>query len=326
MTREKVKVLYIAAMGRSGSTILGNVLGEAPGIFSAGEVHNLWRRGLGMGHVCGCGHPVPNCTLWSAVVGDAYRAGGRSVDLADVMAWKSGSVRRRHLIRLLSARRLEDLGRDANLYGSALSALYRSLAHRTGAGLIVDSSKWPSAAALLRLLPDIDAHVVHLIRDPRGVAYSRSVQKQNGSRAMRVASPGSIARAWSIRNLMIEAVRRRYPGDRFLRVRYEDFAADPQGVSKEILRMAQAHDAKVPIDEAGSIRLHRNHNVAGNPGRFEVGPIIVRPDERWKTQMTERAAGVSTAFSLPLLHRYGYPVRPSLNRTRRDEARLAPRL
>lgn len=45
MTAE-VKVLYIAGWGRSGSTILDNVLGQVEGFFSGGELSYLWERGL----------------------------------------------------------------------------------------------------------------------------------------------------------------------------------------------------------------------------------------------------------------------------------------
>ena len=39
-------VLYIAGTGRSGSTVLANILGEVEGVFTAGEVRYLWQRGL----------------------------------------------------------------------------------------------------------------------------------------------------------------------------------------------------------------------------------------------------------------------------------------
>ena len=41
-----VRVLYIAGSGRSGSTILDRTLGQVDGFFSAGELCNLWGRGL----------------------------------------------------------------------------------------------------------------------------------------------------------------------------------------------------------------------------------------------------------------------------------------
>ena len=38
----KSKVLYIAGWGRSGTTILGNILGQVEGMFSVGEIRFLW--------------------------------------------------------------------------------------------------------------------------------------------------------------------------------------------------------------------------------------------------------------------------------------------
>ena len=40
------RVLYILGWGRSGSTVLGNILGEVDGFFCAGELHYLWERRL----------------------------------------------------------------------------------------------------------------------------------------------------------------------------------------------------------------------------------------------------------------------------------------
>ena len=42
METSKVKVLYVMGHGGSGSTILGNVLGELNGFFHAGELDTLW--------------------------------------------------------------------------------------------------------------------------------------------------------------------------------------------------------------------------------------------------------------------------------------------
>ena len=39
-------VLYVAGAGRSGSTLLDNLLGQIPGFFSAGELRYVWERGL----------------------------------------------------------------------------------------------------------------------------------------------------------------------------------------------------------------------------------------------------------------------------------------
>ena len=40
------RILYITGWLRSGSTVLGNVLGELPGVLHVGELHYLWRNGI----------------------------------------------------------------------------------------------------------------------------------------------------------------------------------------------------------------------------------------------------------------------------------------
>ena len=65
------RVLYIAGTGRSGSTLLANILGEVDGVFAAGEVRYLWQRGLTERRLCGCGVPVRECPVWSRVLAEA---------------------------------------------------------------------------------------------------------------------------------------------------------------------------------------------------------------------------------------------------------------
>ena len=56
MSGASVKVVCIIGWCRNGSTILGNVLGEVPGFFHAGELHFLWKNAAGKGanQSCGC--------------------------------------------------------------------------------------------------------------------------------------------------------------------------------------------------------------------------------------------------------------------------------
>ena len=46
MTEARATVLYIGGMGRSGSTLVDRVLGQAPGVCSVGELVFLWERGV----------------------------------------------------------------------------------------------------------------------------------------------------------------------------------------------------------------------------------------------------------------------------------------
>jgi hypothetical protein len=68
MLSDRVKVLYIAGSGRSGSTILDNTLGQIDGFFSVGELRYIWERGLIEDRLCGCGERVHQCPFWAAAL------------------------------------------------------------------------------------------------------------------------------------------------------------------------------------------------------------------------------------------------------------------
>src|SRR5437879_3990233 len=64
----RITVLFVMGHGSSGSTILGNTLGEVDGFFHAGELRTIWSEGLAELQRCGCGEPIGQCPVWSAVL------------------------------------------------------------------------------------------------------------------------------------------------------------------------------------------------------------------------------------------------------------------
>ena len=65
-------ILYVGSYGRSGSTLLGRVLAEAPGTVCLGETRYVWSRGLLDNAQCGCGVPFRSCPFWTAVGVEAF--------------------------------------------------------------------------------------------------------------------------------------------------------------------------------------------------------------------------------------------------------------
>src|SRR5262245_5877619 len=174
--RGVTKVLYIAAWGRSGTTILDNILGGYPDVFSAGELYFVWRRGLVQGRLCGCGIALPDCPLWTKVFHEAF--GTRTPDPHDMVALQERIARVRHTSRLL--RRLsgdahgdpwDEDAADLRRYQTVMTRLYDAIASVSGAELVVDSSKLPSGAASL-IGAQLRPYLLHMLRDPRAVAYS----------------------------------------------------------------------------------------------------------------------------------------------------------
>jgi hypothetical protein len=68
----RVTVLYLAGWGRSGTTVLDNVLGQTTGMFSAGELHEIWQHGLAEHRLCGCNTPLTRCDVWKRVFDESY--------------------------------------------------------------------------------------------------------------------------------------------------------------------------------------------------------------------------------------------------------------
>lgn len=311
-----MKVLYISASGRSGSTIVGNVLGELDGFFHAGELRTLWGRGLVGGRLCGCGQPVRECPFWSSVLERALSGDpGTRLDAMEVNRLHEQAVRLRYLPRMLR-RSPPDDARLASLrrYANAAERLYLAIGSETGARVIVDSSKQPADGAVLRSLPNVEPFILQLVRDPRAVAYSWQRHKRSpgeGSREeMMRLTPSTSARNWMVVNLTAAAVRRRLPASRSLVVRYESFVAHPRETVERILRMLGEESRNLPFTDDDRMQLTPGHTAGGNPDRFRTGPVALREDTEWLDQQPKRDRVISTIISLPLLRRYGYHVFP----------------
>jgi hypothetical protein len=315
------KVLVIIGRGRSGSTILANLLGELDGFFSAGELFNVFKRGLVMGHTCGCGRPVASCPLWSKVLRRALSAPRGDIEPAEVVEWqKKVAGAAADTRRLLKIRSREEASKELDSYVSLLGRLYGALSKETGAQVIVDSSKRPPHGACMHLVPGITPLFVQLVRDARAVAFSRGRLKHGGDKDMRVEGPASNAIGWMRRNLHSEAVRRRHPKGDSLLLRYEDFVASPRRALEEIVRLAGEEPGNLPLSDEGTATLGSNHSVSGNPSRFQTGAVALRLDDEWLRAQRFKDRLVTTALTWPLLLRYGYPLWPAPGRMAEEAA------
>ena len=301
-----VKVLYIAGWGRSGTTILDNILGSFDGVFSVGELYYLWRRGLGQGRRCGCGEKLTGCPLWREVLHVAY--GGRKPEAKRINRIQHQKIRVRHTRRLGR----DPLDADTSRYRDEVARLYQAIGHVTGAALIVDSSKTPPGAAMLARIDSVESYLLHMVRDPRAVAYSWARPKIQPDKRVPVRMTSHRAAestvSWVTWNLLVEQMARDlYPG-KALTLRYEDFVADPQAAVGSVLAFSGVCPDGDPFTSHRTVELPGNHTVSGNPGRFRTGTVVVRSDDAWRDDQSRAQRLVSTAVSLPLLRRYGYRI------------------
>ena len=313
------RVLFIAAMGRSGSTLLDRVVGQVPGAVSIGEASQVW-TGLRRGNHCGCGRPLRECPFWTEVV-DRVFGGWSGVDVDRLLAMQRSVDRNRHLPLLTAPRRPAGFQADLDAYQRVLGNLYTAITEVSGASVVVDSGKHTSTAALLRHVQDIDLRTLHLIRDSRGVAYSwsKTVRRSEFDDALMDRIPTwKIARSWDVHNTLLAGLRRRR-GPAADLLRYEDFVAEPRQRLEQVIRLAGLSPAAAAKPFVGPRQVdfaEVNHTLAGNPMRFRTGVVDIRLDDEWRTRLPEDERRRVTRITAPVLAAYGYRVRPAGPRAR----------
>ena len=301
-----MKLLYVLGRGRSGSTVFANVLGELNGFFSGGEIRSFWDPVVVRQSMCGCGAPIRDCVVWSHALNRLS-----DVDVEEVSAWQHNIVSEQQTYRLLRYRRTRRWG-TLERYADVMSRLYDALAEVTGARVIVDSSKRPSYAAFLRAVPGLDPYYIHLVREPRASAYSWLSRHHESSRGggQEVIRRGALDATlrWDLLNLGSDAIIRSTGANRALRIRYEDFVAQPREHVEQARILLNEPAGRSPFVDDHTVRLGINHTIAGNPSRFVTGLVHLEDKREWRKAQTRLDRWVTTAVALPFLRRYGYPI------------------
>ncbi len=312
-------VVYIAGVGRSGSTLLERLIADRKGFSGLGEVIHLNDRGIRDNQLCGCGTPFADCEFW-ADVGKVAFGGWENVDGHSQHLLRRSVDRNRELVRLIFP--IGSFRDRIDTYSSYIGSVYAACKTVSGAGALIDSSKHPSYAYLLRRVPNVDLSVVHIVRDPRGVAYSwakkmRRPEVTNGDAMMPRYGVARIAMRWSIWNLLTASLR--LFGVRVLQVRYEQLVADPAGQVDRIVEFvgvtSTIKDAERQYDS--SQPQGRVHSVAGNPMRFDSRGLTISADEEWREALPLRKRLVVSVVTWPT----AVMLRMIERRSRRDHSR-----
>lgn len=269
MESECARVLYIAGYGHSGSTLYGIVLGESSGVLSVGELGQVLER--------------PDLLQPQGEVPPSGR---------EVLSFLN--------------QRIDMRRQDLNAPGF-WHELLCDLSRNFGARLIVDGSKtaWRNLGRPRKLRREgLSVFVLHLIRDPRAVAYS--LYRKHGTA---MASVRALA-GWVVSNVCTIATYGR--GTYWLSF-YEDFIKNPPG-EVEALSTAIAFDfsrsalmlRQGEVFEAGC-------QIDGNRMARSGAPIRVRPDMAWRDEAPLWVSVVGS-MGLPL-----YWLMRGLQRCRRQE-------
>lgn len=305
----KIPVLFIGSVPRSGSTIMSDLLNENPHLINIGELVHLWQRGVIENNLCGCGQAFDECEFWTEV-GEVAFGGWHRISGERMRTLQLRSDRTRHIPSLLISSTARMFSTSISQYGAVVSRVLRAVLEVSGKPMIIDTSKHISTALLLRQIPDVDLRVVHVVRDPRGVANSWSKvitrpEVQSGDAEMDTLHPGRIGLRWLWFNWAFSNMDRL--GVPNTTIRYEDFVQDPAESLNQIFDFAglepMAHDL-FSGDEP--LVLEGGHSVSGNPLRLDKKPVQLRADEQWRNDLDPQMRSLVSAVTRPMLGRYRY--------------------
>ena len=310
MTRRKI--VAISGSGRTGSTLLSLLLSQHRSILNLGQLRDLWSA-WSVDAPCTCGHRLSGCPVYSVVIPEAF--GGnpaeglhemrRSMkvffrDAADVRDWgATGAVER------LAARHAGYIAR----LNSVLDALQRV----TGVNDFVDASKSPEMALALGLTAGTDLRVLNLVRDPRAIAVSW--RKRRGQ----ALAGWEFSRVWAKRQQALSRWAKGL-GDRFIEVRYEEFATDARATIERIQSWAglastagifESQDRAVISWSQQHLYPPANERILAERAAI----VTIAPAEEWRDRRYWFQHTLALLATHPEGMRYARAVRPSRRHT-----------
>jgi Sulfotransferase family len=304
------RVVSIIGSGRSGSTILDILLGSHPNIEGVGALSKLPRSGWipDDDRRCSCGSPIHSCPYWVGVYErwiDTVGAGGlkRYIDL---------QARYEHSSKGWPRLLLEERSPSSTFleYGHMTAALYASIRDVSGKRVILDSSKKPIRTYALLASGAVDVRVLHLVRDGRGVVWSRlkSLPRdvEAGVPAARPpTAPWRTTLHWSQANIESEWVTRRAGRSNAARIAYESLVNTPGELLERISPVIDEDVSELMHRLERGQEMHAGHRVGGNRVRFS-GSLHLRPDLEWMTELPSSDRTTFWRMAGWLARRYGY--------------------
>ncbi|MGK7952408.1 MAG: sulfotransferase [Xenococcaceae cyanobacterium] len=312
---EKINLIYIASTGRSGSTILDNLLGAHSQILTTGEIqiwpHEILQRGF---QKCGCGKSIPDCpfrTKMSQKINPLEQSEPK-INFFREKHTGGKTLRWQYLSEFMTKR---DIGNHQLIetYGKNNYKLFQSLLETseevTGVRpeWIVDASKDPYRLLWLIKSGMFNIKVLHIIKDPRAFIYSMirgflaHPDKYSHLELTKLTVAKSLS--WIVQNYLISKIAQNHilPED-YLFIPYEEFASQPNNILKKITTIIECDFEEEVIN---NFRQQEIHTIAGNRlARSDNRPIQL--DQKWKTllpnyyrQLTEIITGISKSS-------YGY--------------------
>ena len=251
----KPKVVLIAGSGHGGTTILNMVLGQHPEIFATGKLRDFPHSGLFTGeNVCSCGAPALACPFWSEI--------------------------REHYLPLQQTPDQEKIPR-----------LFEMICQLSNRQVVCDVSHNVGYAQQLADLDGIDLHMVHIIRDGRGVVHSRirkdyRIGRLKSSRLQHVKRVFRVSRRWAWHRRQFAQLEKRL-GGKAVHIHYEELCRDPRAALRPAGECLGLDFDSIGASLGSGQPFERvPHLIRGNAVLRSKSDIVLRHDTAYRTAMS----------------------------------------
>lgn len=309
----KAKLIYIAGYGRSGSTFLERLLQYQPSIRSCGEMANFFRNYGVNSNRCSCGYSLERCQFWGAIAKKMFQKNFFPTDFYSCS--RIQKKREGHWSHGGSFH--PDIYHDS--YATFMRPFFDALVQTSSEKkILIDSSK-TSYSTLFRpeaisQLDIFSLHIIHLIRDPKGVVWS--VKKGlnrvlEGGMENKPSMP--VARAlvgWIFANIAADRLKNYFGESKYYMLKYEDLIEDPVKVLHHIsfkwnIDLQESICAAKKAKYSSVIQLPIIHQLSGNRMRFST-TFSIKPDYTWKEKMNPKTKVMIKTLTMPFSKKYGY--------------------
>lgn len=250
---EKIKIIYIAPYGHSGSTLLDLTLNMHDKICSVGEVMFLdkWRQ---EDLLCTCSNRMSECQFWNEV----FRHLGEEFKMQGEIS--------KALVNLTPISFRNETQKKE--YAQKTYLLFKAIQKITGVDYILDSSKVVGRLEVLATSNLFDISVIHLVRNGEAVAKSYKTPKimpsHHNERKTKSSPVWKTSLKWYLSNMNLMRVKKRN-NIKSINIRFEDFTQNPESKLSEIGDLLEIDTTNKMLN----ISTDNTHNIGGSRWRYQ---------------------------------------------------------
>lgn len=284
----KPKIVFMLGYPRSGSTVFGELINQSEHFLHVGEMERLWfprnvKASLYPQKGCSCGKKLCDCDFWLPYlkrVAEKVKliSANRGVELNNkiLCTYKEDFIQKGKIH-----------GVESKIYTEVIYELCKNLQEGEHK-IILDSSKELWYAKYLESTGLFDLFYIHLIRDVKGVVYSRQKKlkfkdQYSGKVSLDYKYLIHDTLRWKHINSKTRVFLKNKPS---IEISYEKMVEYPrEALDKLGLMMNLKMNAENIVNSDNEFYIENNHLVHGNRFRNKRGTIKLERDNRYIEEM-----------------------------------------